>query len=390
MPNRIVREGILTSARMATLDWASEVFFRRLMSVVDDFGRYYADPGLLRAACYPRQLNKVSDSDIGKWMRCVAEAALVRVYPAEDGERYLEIVNFGQQVRTNKSKFPGPKGEPNGRPLPNESDVESVLEEHIRSTGEFFGLVVTGVRRQVRVGDSYIDLLLDTSAGPCVIELKRGNVTDKHLAQIVRYLALVPESFGVLIGAAIGPRMNKGEAADSGVAICTYTDDMVFSVNVTSDHIISSVFSVNHGKSRAHLDVSVFGDVSVSVSDALPSVVPRARGRPSKRCPEDFEVTAELRAWAAEKAPGVDVDRETEAFRDWEFRDAKSDWPATWRRWMRKAAEDLQTRGGRTNSRPLDAKEAGRAAAAASIYGTGQPLDLSHGTREQEPFTIDV
>lgn len=110
MPSRIIREGILTSARMATLDWASECFFRRLMSVVDDFGRYYADSGLLRAACYPRQLNKVSDSDIGKWMRCVAEAALVRVYPAEDGERYVEIINFGQQVRTKKSKFPDPLG----------------------------------------------------------------------------------------------------------------------------------------------------------------------------------------------------------------------------------------------------------------------------------------
>lgn len=108
MPNRIVREGILTSGRMATLDWPSEVFFRRLMSVVDDFGRYYADPGLLRAACYPRQLNKVTDADIGKWMQCAAEAGLVSVYRAEDREMYLEIANFGQQVRAKKSKFPGP------------------------------------------------------------------------------------------------------------------------------------------------------------------------------------------------------------------------------------------------------------------------------------------
>jgi hypothetical protein len=74
--------------------------------VVDDFGRYYADEGMLRAACYPRQLNKVSDSDIGKWLRACVDAALVRVYPAEDGERYLEVVKFGQQVRAKKSKFP--------------------------------------------------------------------------------------------------------------------------------------------------------------------------------------------------------------------------------------------------------------------------------------------
>jgi hypothetical protein len=63
---------------------------------------------MLRAACYPRQLGKVSDPDIGKWLQVIVDAALVRVYPASDGERYLELLNFGQQVRAKKSKFPDP------------------------------------------------------------------------------------------------------------------------------------------------------------------------------------------------------------------------------------------------------------------------------------------
>lgn len=111
MPNRILREGILTSPRISKLGWPEEVFYRRLMSVVDDFGRYYADHGLLRAACYPRQLNKVSDSDIGKWLQVIATAALVRVYPAQDGERYLQLLDFRQQARAAKSKFPQPPDE---------------------------------------------------------------------------------------------------------------------------------------------------------------------------------------------------------------------------------------------------------------------------------------
>lgn len=81
------------------------------MSVVDDYGRYYADPGMLHAACYPRQLNKVSDSDIGKWLTACVNAALVRVYPAKDGESYLQLLDFGQQVRAKKSKYPGPLSE---------------------------------------------------------------------------------------------------------------------------------------------------------------------------------------------------------------------------------------------------------------------------------------
>jgi hypothetical protein len=108
MPNRILREGILTSPRMAKLGWAEEVFYRRLMSVVDDFGRYYADAGLLRAHCYPRQLSKVTDADIGKWLTSCVNAGLVSVYPAQDGERYLHLLDFGQQVRAKKSKFPDP------------------------------------------------------------------------------------------------------------------------------------------------------------------------------------------------------------------------------------------------------------------------------------------
>lgn len=108
MPNRILREGILHSARMAKLGWPDEVFYRRLHSVVDDFGRYYADPGLLHAACYPRQLNKVTDADIGKWLTSCVNAGLVSVYPAQDGERYLELLDFGQQIRAKKSRFPNP------------------------------------------------------------------------------------------------------------------------------------------------------------------------------------------------------------------------------------------------------------------------------------------
>jgi len=107
MPARIVRDGILTSELVCALSWAEEVFFRRLMQVADDHGRYYALPKLLRAACYPLQIDKVSDSDIGKWLTALVEAALVRVYPASDGKRYLQILKFGQRVQS-KSKFPDP------------------------------------------------------------------------------------------------------------------------------------------------------------------------------------------------------------------------------------------------------------------------------------------
>lgn len=110
MPNRILREGIVTSERVASLDWAAEVFYRRLHSVVDDFGRYYAKPELLRAACYPLQLDRVGNPDVAKWLSATRKAALVRTYAIE-GKEYLEVLDFRQQVRTKKSKYPDPPSE---------------------------------------------------------------------------------------------------------------------------------------------------------------------------------------------------------------------------------------------------------------------------------------
>lgn len=133
MPNRILREGILTSERVAALNWAEEVFYRRLMSVVDDFGRYHANPKLLRAALYPLLIDKVSDADIGKWLTSCVNAALVSVYPAPDGKRYLQLLDFRQQARADKSKFP---------PMPSECAADAT---QLQSEGIAHAPVVEGV-----------------------------------------------------------------------------------------------------------------------------------------------------------------------------------------------------------------------------------------------------
>jgi len=69
-----------------------------------------------------------------------------------------------------------------------------------------------------------------------------------------------------------------------------------------------------------------------------------ARKRASRKAPADFVVTDELRAWAAENAPLVDVDKATEKFRDHTFKTAMLDWPATWRNWLRKDQEFKEQR----------------------------------------------
>jgi hypothetical protein len=107
VPNRILRDGILTSKRVNLLKSQAEVFYRRLHSVVDDFGRYTADPCLLRSACYPRKLDEVREADILRWLAEVQTAELIVLYAVED-EHYLEVLDFRQQRRAQRSKFPPP------------------------------------------------------------------------------------------------------------------------------------------------------------------------------------------------------------------------------------------------------------------------------------------
>jgi len=106
MPNRILRDNILSSEPVASLKWDEEVFYRRLMSIADDYGRHESSPQLLRARCYPLQTDHVRVADITRWMAACQKAGLILGY-AKDGKAYLEICKFGQQLRS-ASKCPAP------------------------------------------------------------------------------------------------------------------------------------------------------------------------------------------------------------------------------------------------------------------------------------------
>lgn len=106
MPTRMIRDGILTSERINALSERAELFYRRLMSVVDDYGRFSANPTLLRSSCYPLKIDSVKEDSIKKHLAEAADAGLIVLYTV-DGKAYLEIQDFGQRVQA-KSKYPAP------------------------------------------------------------------------------------------------------------------------------------------------------------------------------------------------------------------------------------------------------------------------------------------
>lgn len=87
-------------------------------------------------------------------------------------------------------------------------------------------------------------------------------------------------------------------------------------------------------------DSGLLGSASAEAGASVQPKPEKARG--SRRCPESFEVNDDLRAWAADNFPHLPeagLERETAKFRDHTFNRAISDWPATWRNWIRRAMD---------------------------------------------------
>jgi hypothetical protein len=104
MPSRVLRETILTSDAVDQLDFAAEVFYRRLMSVVDDFGRFDGRLSIIKAACYPLRLEKIREADISRWIAMCEKAGLLALYQV-NSKPYVELFKLGKP-RAEESKYP--------------------------------------------------------------------------------------------------------------------------------------------------------------------------------------------------------------------------------------------------------------------------------------------
>lgn len=114
MPSRLLSESILSSDEVCALSAGGEVFYRRLLSVVDDFGRYDGRPSILRARLYALRIDDVSESDIDAWLEECIVAGLVAKYVV-DGKHYL-LYRGLDTARAKSSKYPPPDGQSTAAP----------------------------------------------------------------------------------------------------------------------------------------------------------------------------------------------------------------------------------------------------------------------------------
>ena len=115
----------MSSEKVARLDWAGEVFYRRLMSKIDDHGLYDARLAILRASLYPLCLDRVAESDVERWLLACEAAELLETYVV-DGKPYLLVFNTGWDKRS-KPKHPFPPVNSRKQPPTDVSPVVDVV-----------------------------------------------------------------------------------------------------------------------------------------------------------------------------------------------------------------------------------------------------------------------
>ena len=123
-------------------------------------------------------------------------------------------------------------------------------------------------------------------------------------------------------------KVNWQEVLDSGFIIC-YQDDS----NMLADCKRCSIVET---ETETETDIAS-KDASNNASKLLAN--DRQNKRRSKRVPESFKLSPELRAWTLEFAPGIDMEFQYGKFMDCEFKTPHSDWEATWRNWVRNYVE---------------------------------------------------
>ena len=115
MPSRMIREGLIDSRAVNALTDDGQIFYYKLLLIVDDFGRHEAELELLRSRLFWRALDRWSLTRVRAALTDVSSMrtddghVLVMLYEA-NGKMYLQVNNFNQRLRAKHPKCPAPDG----------------------------------------------------------------------------------------------------------------------------------------------------------------------------------------------------------------------------------------------------------------------------------------
>ena len=166
MPTRLIKESVCTSETLNQLTWFQEVFFYRLITLCDDYGRMDARPAILKGRMFPLK-EELRSSEISKALDALESSGLIRRYEA-DGKPFLQVTTWDrhQNVRAKKSRYPEPadiciqmhtdvsKCSRNPNPNPNPNPETATTTAGARAEEGPFGLTEDEITQAIRMQDA--------------------------------------------------------------------------------------------------------------------------------------------------------------------------------------------------------------------------------------------
>jgi hypothetical protein len=104
MPQRILKPGITTSKKWNQMTWIAQSFYIRLLTLVDDFGRYEADPVLLKSHAFP--LREDIRTPLVQQLCEELQANQLAIFYKVDGKAYIQFTNWTNKPRAESSLYP--------------------------------------------------------------------------------------------------------------------------------------------------------------------------------------------------------------------------------------------------------------------------------------------
>jgi hypothetical protein len=111
MPDRIVRDELLTSERYWSVSMQAQQLYVHLLLVVDDAARFSGKNFTLRASCFPGR--PIEANTMEKMLAELVDVDLIRLYEV-GAERYVFVPRFRNRKRyVSSSNYPAPPNEIN-------------------------------------------------------------------------------------------------------------------------------------------------------------------------------------------------------------------------------------------------------------------------------------
>lgn len=128
MPDRMIRDELLTSERYWSATIEAQRLFIHLLLKIDDVARFSGKNYTIRSACFPGQA--IEPAKIEKLLAELQDIDLIRLYEV-NGERFIFVPRFKQRLRFPKSKYPAPPKEISD--IPEEKTDVSQAQDSLKS-----------------------------------------------------------------------------------------------------------------------------------------------------------------------------------------------------------------------------------------------------------------